>query len=191
MASADWSLRNPAWPFPLSPHSPAPHSLPLTSTCYWRAERFLNLTVTQSLFPSIVTALQESIPIPPFSHALLSLSQILLLCSFPCLQRQEREEGQQRAKSTRAESGDRGAVWVWSLMCMTLGKQYRFLSGHRCCHLQTELGAPRAETQCHMLCRYWCHEDAKNKSVLAFTNLLSNVIFFMTHTHIYSDREIN
>ena len=101
--------------------------------------------------------------------------------------RQEREEGQQRAKSTRAESGDRGAVWVWSLMCMTLGKQYRFLSGHRCCHLQTELGAPRAETQCHMLCRYWCHEDAKNKSVLAFTNLLSNVTFFMTctHTHIF------
>ena len=117
------------------------------------------------------------------SHSLMLFSRFLRfsrLCSFPCLQRQEREEGQQRAKSTRAESGDRGAVWVWSLMCMTLGKQYRFLSGHRCCHLQTELGAPRAETQCHMLCRYWCHENAKNKTVLAFTNLLNNITFFLT-----------
>lgn len=81
MASFDWGLRNPAWPFPLSPHSPAPHSLPLTSTCYWRAERFLNLTVTQSLFPSIVTALQESVPIPP----ILSCSSLAFSDSPACV----------------------------------------------------------------------------------------------------------
>ena len=81
VASAAWGLRNPARPCPLSPHSPALHSLPLTSTFYCRAERFLNLTVTQSLAPSIVTALQESIPIPP----ILSCSSLAFSDSPACV----------------------------------------------------------------------------------------------------------
>ena len=48
------------------------------------------------------------------------------------------------------------------------------------------VGSPVAETQCHMLRQHWYHEDAKSRSVLAFTNLLSNVTFFITHTHIFS-----
>ena len=73
----------------------------------------------------------------PF-HSLMLFSRFLrfsCLCSFSFLQRQEREEGQQRAKSARAASGDRWAAWFWALMCVTLGNQYRFLSGHQCCHL--------------------------------------------------------
>ena len=45
----------------------------------------------------------------PF-HSLMLFSRFLrlsCLCSFPFLQRQGREEGQQRAKSARAASGDR------------------------------------------------------------------------------------
>ena len=53
------------------------------------------------------------------------------------------------------------------------------------------VGCPVAETQCHMSRQHWCHEDAKSRSVPAFTNLLSNVTFFLTsdHTHMHTPRD--
>lgn len=77
---------------------------------YISAERFLNLTVTQRFAPSVAVALQESIPIPPPCHSFMVFTcfrRFSFSCSFPFLQRQDIEEGQQRAKSTRAESGER------------------------------------------------------------------------------------
>lgn len=81
---------------------------------YISAERFLNLTVTQRFAPSVAVALQESIPIPPPCHSFMVFTcfrRFSFSCSFPFLQRQDIEEGQQRAKSTRAESGERWAFW--------------------------------------------------------------------------------
>ena len=120
---ADWGLRNPAQPFPLSPHSPAPHSLPLTSTFYCTAERVLNLTVTQSLASSVVTAPQESIPTP----SILSCSSLAFSDSPACVPshfykgRRERKASRgQRAPELHQETDEllgfgRWCVWLWAI----------------------------------------------------------------------------
>lgn len=72
-ASADRGLRNPAQPFPLSPHSPAPHSL-----------RLLKASQLPRVWPPVLLLLHRNQFLSlPFSHALLSLSQILLLVFLP------------------------------------------------------------------------------------------------------------
>lgn len=138
------------------PASPSLSLTPPTSTFYATFQplpEFASLTsqllhgLSQYCYSFKKASLLSLPQFTPFSHALLLLSWVFIFIFLPCLQRQDIEKGQQRAKSaelhpeTEEHSG-------FCPCCVTLGKPYRLFSGRQLSHRQMGLGHPLQKLMC-------------------------------------------
>lgn len=107
-------------------------------------------------FPSL-----HSHPSPtPFLMLFSCFLRFSFSCSFPFLQRQDVEEGQQRAKSTRAMS-----LWVSVTDVCDLGQRVETLLWVSVIPSVDGVGSPMPGIQCRVLCQYWWHGHAKKKTL--------------------------